>query len=251
MKKEWLTFILIVTFNFISAQKLKAEYKDMVTNFINYIKNDNQTALKSIVRYPLKRAYPISSIKNEKDFVSRYNQIFDTILINKIITSNINKDWSAMGWRGIMLNQGDLWLDYDGKLIAVNYQSNAEQEEKKRLIDNDKKTIHSSLKVFKIPAVVLETKKFRIRIDELENGFYRYASWSINSEMNEKPDLILKNGELNFDGSGGNHNYKFVNGHYTYKCFINKIRTKETAPASLIVYKNDDEILVQSAEIIN
>jgi hypothetical protein len=36
-----------------------------------------------------------------------------------IITSDIEKDWTKMGYQGIMLNNGTLWLGEEGNLIAV------------------------------------------------------------------------------------------------------------------------------------
>jgi hypothetical protein len=32
-----------------------------------------------------------------------------------------------MGWRGIMLGQGDIWIDTTGKIITINYQSQVEK----------------------------------------------------------------------------------------------------------------------------
>ncbi len=33
-----------------------------------------------------------------------------------------------MGYRGIMFLDGELWLDYDGDLEGVNYESKIEQQ---------------------------------------------------------------------------------------------------------------------------
>jgi len=59
-----------------------------------------------------------------------------------------------------------------------------------------------------------------IRVDELKNGKYRYASWPINSKMSEEPDAVINNGRVIYEGNGGNHRYEFVNGNYTYECSI-------------------------------
>ena len=251
MKKRYiLSIVLILIFNTSSAQELKKEYQDVVQTFIDCIKSKNVEKLTTIIRFPLRREYPLPEIKNGAELHKRYEEIFDDTLTNIIIKSDIKNDWSTVGWRGIMLNNGTLWLDYEGNLIGINYQSYREKIRKENLIEKDRASMHMSLKHFENPVLILETKKFRVRIDELSNGVYRYASWPINLHMNEKPDLILENGKWIPDGNGGNHSYKFVNGNYTYECSINVLKEAEVPSAYLIVYKNNDEILRQSAQIM-
>lgn len=247
MKKNPLIFILFtLIFGLSSAQNLKKEQEEIVLTFIDYVKNKNIDKLKFLVSYPLKRQYPISEIKNEDEFIKRYNEVFDNDLITEISKSKVHTDWSSVGWRGIMLNEGTLWLDIDGKLRSINYQSDIERIKRIKLIETEKKTLHKSLLKFEEPISILETKKFRIRIDKLENGFYRYASWSINSKMNTKPDLIITNGKRISHGSGGNHSYDFNNGNYKYKCLFNILGTEYTPSANLLVYKSGEVILTES-----
>ena len=94
-----------------------------------------------------------------------------------------------------MFNSGDLWLNYDGKLLSVNYQSDFEKDKRIILIEKEKTSIHETLKEFEEPILTIKTKKFKIRIDKMNNGKFRYASWSIDTQMSEKPDLIIKNGQ--------------------------------------------------------
>jgi len=68
--------------------------------------------------------------------------------------------------------------------------------------------------------------------------------------MNEKPDLVMKNGNWIPEGSGGNHAYEFINGNYKYVCYINTLGADETPPATLTVYQNRTKILAQSAQIV-
>ncbi|MBU2996652.1 hypothetical protein KO500_09405 [Cellulophaga baltica] len=250
MKIKLLFILFFFVSNLSKAQELETKYHDIVSIFAESIKTRNIEKLKTLIAYPLTREYPIPDIKNEIEFEKRFDDVFDDKLINEISSSNLYNDWSAVGWRGIMLNNGTLWLDYDGKLIAVNYQSDIEAGLRAKLIETDRNAIHYSLTTFKNPELILETKKFRIRIDELEDQTYRYASWSINSGMDLKPDLVLKNGQWIREGTGGNHSYEFTNGNYKYICSINVIGTSESAPANLIVYKNDERILIQNAQIV-
>ena len=238
-----------MVFKLSSAQELKKEYFATVETFVNCIKNDDTDLLKTLIAYPLKRENPLSDIKNEYEFEKRYNEVFDDSLKSLIISSDIKTDWSAVGWRGIMFNHGSLWLGYDGRLISVNYQSKFERSKSAKLIEKDQTLIHESINKFLEPILIIETRRFKIRIDKLHNNQYRYASWSADTKMSEKPDLILTNGKWIPEGSGGNHRYEFTNGIYKYECVVNVLKEKDTPPAELIVYRKNKEILNEAGQI--
>ena len=233
------------------SQDLKPEYQKFISSFISEVKSNNKNAVAARITFPLKREYPIPTVINKTDFIKRYNEIFDKTLISKITKSNPAKDWSEMGWRGIMLNQGDLWMDTNGKIIAINYQSEAEKKQKNTLIAAQKKTVNSSISNFKEPVAILETSKFRIRIDDLGNDNYRYASWSVKKKMTDTPDLIIEKGKFFADGTGGNHYYEFIKGNFRYECHFIVLGEKNSPPAKLIIYQSEKEILSQNAKIVS
>lgn len=250
MKKIVLVSLLICIVSFVYAQEqtLDKKYRPVVTSFINAVKSGNIEKLGSKISYPLNRAYPIPPIKNKQEFVKRYKEVFDDNLTKKIINSKVNTDWDAVGWRGIMLLNGELWLDTNGKLLAVNHQSRLEAKEQARLINVEKSSLHPSISNFIQPVLVFETAQYRVRIDDLGNNNYRYASWPIKSKMSDKPKLVLSNGKWTPDGSGGNHNYQFKSGDYLYTCFINVMGEESTPPALLVISKAGKEILSQPAK---
>ena len=250
MKKLLYITILIFSTHLTIGQDLKPEYQKFVKSFISNVRSNNKEGVSAFISFPLKREYPIPAVKNKADFIKRYDQIFDATLKNKIIKSNAAKDWSEMGWRGIMLDQGDLWMDTDGKLIRVNYQSQYEKNLKNKLIAAEKGKLHPSIAKFKSPEYILETSKFRIRIDDLGNDNYRYASWSVKKSMTEKPDLVITNGKWISDGSGGNSHFDFKKGDYLYQCSIIVLGTSDSPPASLTITQNGREILSQNAKIV-
>ena len=143
-----------------------------------------------------------------------------------------------------------LWIDTDGKIITINYQSQIEKNLKNKLIAAGKVKLHPSIAKFKAPEYILETSKFRIRIDDLGNDNYRYASWSIKQKMSEKPDLVITNGKWIPDGSGGNSYFDFKKGDYLYQCYIIVLGTSDSPPASLTITQNGKEILSQNAKIV-
>ncbi|MDW8849492.1 hypothetical protein SD960_05255 [Flavobacterium sp. MMLR14_040] len=242
-------FVLCSQFTF--SQNLKPEYQKFVKSFIANVKINNKDGVAGFISFPLGRDYPIPNVKNKAEFVKRYDQIFDPTVKNEIIKSDPEKDWSEVGWRGIMLNQGTLWIDTNGKIISINYQSQAEKDLSNKLIAAEKAKLHPSIAKFKAPEYILETSKFRIRIDDLGNNNYRYASWSIKQKMSEKPDLVITNGKWISDGSGGNSYFDFKKGDYLYRCYIIVLGTSDSPPATLTIYQKSKAILEQNAIVLH
>ncbi|WP_228458233.1 hypothetical protein [Chryseobacterium schmidteae] len=251
MKFRLLLLIILVSQIYFSQIKKIDTIKVANINYvIDLFKKKNIEDISQNVNFPLRREYPIPEIKNREQFKQRFNQVFDELLINEIADSKL-KQWSEVGWRGIMLNNGTVWIDSDeGKIIAVNYQSDFEKKLRKELIDKEKENVHSSLKTFESPTYKIKTKKYLIRIDELENKKYRYVSWKISKKESSKPDLILTNGELEFQGSGGNHVITFTNGNYIYKVYRNIIGEENTPDITLEVEENEKIILHQNGTLI-
>lgn len=219
-----------------------------VAQFISYVKNDDINAIASTTKYPLSRKYPLPDITSSTEFTTQYDDIFDSDLKEKILESDPVNDWKTVGYRGIMLHNGTLWLDTEGNLIAVNSISDVEQNKRDALIEKDKASLHESLKDFDEPVAIMETKRFRIRIDEVDEK-YRYASWETQQKQSKKPDLIINGGEVIMDGSGGNHYYSFKNEDFTYQCHVIHLGAATSPLGILIINKSGKEIL--NEDIVN
>ena len=195
---------------------MEVEYRDIIRPFLNAVVNNDRETIMDLIHYPLKRHYPIPSVNNKLEMDERFDTVFDETLLNLIKNSSIETDWSGVGWRGIMLGNGVLWVDYDGKIIAVNYQSPHEIALKDSIILELKNNLHESLKDFMSPILLCETENHKIRIDLLDsNDNYRLAIWSKEKEQSDIPDMVLSNGVRIPDGSGGNHSFIF-NGKSQY-----------------------------------
>lgn len=72
--------------------------------------------------------------------------------------------------------------------------------------------LHPSLRSFEFLEYIIETKDYRIRVDRMYDGTYRYASWKKPATMDSLPDLILYNGTREDDTD----NYTFKNDGYKY-----------------------------------
>lgn len=228
------------------------EYKiDSINHVIDLFKEKNIIKISNKINFPLYREYPIPPIKDREEFRQRFSEVFDKILIDKIANSKIDQ-WSEVGWRGIMLDNGVLWMaNSDGTITAVNYQSDFEKKLLKDLIAKEKEDLHISLKTFERPTYKIKTKNYLIRIDELTNNKYRYTSWKISEKESSKPGMILDKGELEYQGSGGNHVFTFTNNNYTYRVYRNIMGKSDSPDITLKVEKNGKIILTEDGTLIN
>lgn len=232
-----------VLFNIQSIHAADKQYHKYIERFIHDVKSRNIDGMSKYFTFPFTRQSPIPSIKSKKELKHRFHELFDTKLIQSITSSDLNNDWEEMGWRGIMLNNGMIWMDYDGRILAINYQSQLEKQRSIFLIKKDKLWLYKSLRNFDKPILNWETKKFKIRVDLLDQKRYRYASWGINKKYSDEPDLVLNNGQLIFQGSGGNHHYSFKTGKYSYIISVNKLVKGPSPIGELDVYKEKKLLL--------
>jgi hypothetical protein len=154
--------------------------------------------------------------------LARYDQIFDEKLIDIIKNSSIETDWSDVGWRGIMLNNGVIWIDYDGMVHRINYQSSQENRIRNDIILELKNSLHESLREFTIPCLVCETESYKIRVDLLQDNNYRLALWPKEKEQNENPNIVLINGSRTIEGSAGEQVYLFDYDNHQYILWIGR-----------------------------
>ncbi|KAA1151218.1 hypothetical protein EU510_15325 [Pseudoalteromonas sp. FUC4] len=228
-----------------STFALEQKYHEFVLPVITAFAAHDKSTIAALISYPLKRQYPIPDIKNEAEFINRFDEVFDDELVAVIASSNIDTDWEGGGWRGTMLNNGVMWIDADGKIIGINHQTAKEQVFAKRLIEQDKQSLHSSVNNFEKPVLDWKTANYHIRVDDLGDHNYRYAVWGINKKPSDKPDMVLINGDITFEGSGGNHHYTFKNGRYSYILHVIIIGCDTSPPGWLEVYKDDERLLFE------
>ena len=119
---------------FDDSEQLEANKIDSINEVIALFKTGNIDGISEKINFPLYREYPLPAIKDKEEFKQRFNEVFDKILIDKISDSKIEQ-WSEVGWRGIMLDDGVLWMaNSDGIITSVNYQSDFEKKRRKDLI---------------------------------------------------------------------------------------------------------------------
>ncbi|GAA0301002.1 hypothetical protein GCM10009128_20180 [Psychrosphaera haliotis] len=250
---KYISLTLLCISLFITSGVSNAEGKskdELVSSLIELFQSNDREAIAQTVRYPLARKKPLPPITNQNEFIERYDEVFDSNLIENIVSSNPETEWREMGWRGIMFKSGAIWLDIDGTIWAVTYESKIEKAKKAAIINEQKRRLHTSLSQFKKPILEWQTDNYLIRIDNLGKNNYRYASWPIDKKTTEKPDLVLTKGKVVFEGSGGNHYYQFKNGQYIYRCFVNVIGNSQSTPGTLEVFKADVLLLKEGVKSI-
>jgi hypothetical protein len=237
-----LILVLFILFTSTSFAVNKKYHQD-ISLIKSAFKQLDKKVIATLISYPLGREFPIPAIQNEAELVNRFDEVFDKKFTEQIANSDLDKDWSMMGWRGIMFSNGELWLDSSNKIRSITYQSSKEKQIRARLIEKQKQTLHQSLRVYKQPVLEWKTSKFHIRIDDLGDYNYRYSSWSINKQTRDKPDLILENGKMVFEGSGGNHYYSFSNGKYIYRCYVSVLGDNKSSLGKLDIFNGEEHIL--------
>jgi hypothetical protein len=184
---------------------------------ITLMREERIEELAQLVRYPLKRPFPLSRLWQPADFVERYDELFDPAYRAKIIASEPGH-WNHHGWRGRTYE--GLWVYEDEDIIrAIARESPAEKARRLALVEQVRGVIHPSLQDFAEPLVYIETTKFKIWLDRLADGTRRYASWSRGKPLSAEPDLVLSGGELQMVGSMNNEIHTFQNGDTTYQVF--------------------------------
>ena len=244
MKHTSFCLSLIFALNAYFSNAQQSENIAIISGFVHHIKSNDSKTLAEKIKYPLKRKYPLPSINNSSEFLDKYKEIFDDSLKFRICNSDFYTDWKFVGNKRIMLNNGELWLDKNGNLIGLNYESEKEEKKRRKLIKQDRKNIHESLKEYWEPVLLWETESYRIRIDKVDKYSCRLAIWEIDKTQKEAPYLLINNGLKEYEGSEGKHNYVFVSGDNKYICSVLNIGRRSIKEISFI--ENGKEILTES-----
>lgn len=100
--------------------------------------------------------------------------------------------------------------------------------------------------------VIIKTKKFKIKIDKQPNGNYLYQSWGANTKISAKPSMIISDGDVIPDGSGGNYYFEFNNNGTLYQVWRNYLtNSTKKAPYTLVVIDSNGKTIVrQDAQVV-
>ncbi len=173
---------------------------DKIASLIQVIKTGNRRQIVGLIKYPLRRDYPLNSVPNHLECLKRFDEVFDKVFLKELSNCNLKDDWQEMGWRGIMFKNGSLWLDFDYKIIAVNHETTASQGLKAKTIAQQKMRLPELLRDFDQPQLEWKTQLYLVRVDR-KGEDYRLAIIDVKA-----PTKILRtlhNGVFHFDGNMG------------------------------------------------
>lgn len=252
-KKEQQTSVSTGEYDADDFRTLSPKQEKEIKKFILLFKKNETEEIVKRISYPLVRDFPIPAIQNEVEMNTYFEEVFDESLKTEIAKSTPS-DWSQVGWRGIMLNQGVVWLSDDATTITgINYRSKKSDERYSKLIEAQKAAVHTSIAEFKRPIFTSITASYMIRIDETTEGVFRYVSWKAGQKQSEKPELVLNKGSVEYSGSGGNCVYIFRSGKYIYRVFRNvmgegydKAVTLSVEKEGMVILKEDGDLLSES-----
>ena len=98
------------------------------------------------------------------------------------------------------------------------------------------KGLHQSLSQYARLAKYFRTKNYIIRVDKMNKGDYRYASWKSSSTMGDKPELIIYGGK--YDEKKGS--FSFTNEEFEYV-----VGYSEDKPISEGMYEHHEFLMVK------
>ncbi len=236
-------YVFVMFFLAMASYGLDEQYCGKVQGFIDAVRSGDKYVVADYISFPLGREYPIPPIRNRDEFVERYEEVFDTDLIQIISNSDAENDWNLVGWRGIMINSGLVWMHEYGNVFVINYQSETEKVLREELINMERNELYPTLRNYLEPVIHFRTKSYMVRIDKIDDSTFRYAAWPSSKTQLDEPDLILSNGTVTYQGSGGNHYYEFTNDIYTYRFEEELLGSAQSMSDKLIVYMDAEEIL--------
>jgi hypothetical protein len=193
-------------------ESIKQRYRQIS----NLVSRDDAKALSELIAYPLRRPNPLPNIATSEQFVAYYSTIFDTRfkqLLRQYADSYI-LERQGFGLVGGPFS-GELWIDYTGKIMTINYESAQEAKLRAELTESIKAHAHPSIRDWIENVLVCRSNNLLIRIDRTAKGL-RYVSWSKGHIISDKPDLILYNGNEESQGSAGGWTWTFTNGGWAY-----------------------------------
>ena len=211
---------------------------EAVTRFMRTFRYGDREDLANHIRFPLRRGYPIPPIERD-EFLSRYEEVFDQE-ITTFVSDSSPKDWRVDAYDVVLWDRErriGVSLSYyaipgtDVRWIALSEHERDERERLLHLRDTlrviERTQLHESLHEYQSPVLEWETASYRVRVDRLDNGEYRYAAWNSVESHFAEPDLIIDGGRHYFASCGtettrlfgyaGGEVYGFANGQYLYE----------------------------------
>lgn len=213
-----------------------------IMTIMRSIANGDAKKLASLTIFPIERKYPLRDIKDSRDLITRFNQIFDEGFREKMKSAKTT-DWVNNGYRGYSWGNenASIWV-YDS-LTIIDYYSPQEQQLYEELVKQEMESLHESLRgsgwhpfccykditdgsIIRIDIRERKVKKeenfhtdgfiycapqlqpFKLRGDEE----FRLAVFPMKYDLKGRPKMLL-NGYVDIGGSANMRGYYFQKGN--------------------------------------
>ena len=205
------------------------------------LKENNRQAIADLISYPLFRAEPLLSIKNNKEFLRHWEEFFDATTTRVLLEAKAEQ----IGWRGISIANGIIWFD-NGHIKSIYTDTSAYKRAMLKAIKRDSKRLYSSARNYDELSYQCSTKNLHVRVQKHGDDL-RYFAWKSPADLLMKPELELKGGSYNPQGTGGGYELVFQNKGFTYEVSVAGICGEDCN--NYLAVKNGDKTL--SSEVCN
>ena len=198
-----------------AVDSVVANYDVEIEKICQYIIDGKAQDLAFHTEFPLRRSYPLRDIRNGDEMVAYFNTLFDSSVKNKLRQATAD-DWSSMGYRGYCFGNGEIWINEDLRLYAVNYMSAKEAALYQQTVKEDLESLPSSLREggWQPYTCYMDTKDGSIlRIDNVGEK-YRLCVFGRTSSL-DRPDILLY-GKMKIEGSMRVETDIFTDGKLSY-----------------------------------
>ena len=211
--------LLIISGNAVVAQikELTLNEKIAINNLKDHVMSKRKKSVAKQIKYPLERCdYFEYYINDKNDFIHSFDRIFDYKQIEKFRDSKWEYVYYPMFEYYSLQGEGYIGeFDEEGVMNLTHIPlSETETIYIQELIENEKLSLHPSIRNYLEPVCLLLAGKYRIRIDLMPDGNIRYSSWKKDAVTSAIPDLVVYNGKSS--GNRWGTNYDFKNGEYEY-----------------------------------
>ena len=195
-----------------NAPPVNASDLKTISKFIDLLKAGKNQEAAQMVRYPLRRPEPLKPIANANEFVENVGQFFDKNVLKDIESK---KSDTMTSWRGTFIAAGAVYAD-GGKITALNVSTPEMKKAIEKARASAKAETHSSVSDYVGLKFECVTDRHHVQVQDLGGDKIRYVSWPPGN-LSKKPELVLPDGQMEFQGTGGNVTYRFKGGDFVYE----------------------------------
>jgi len=116
----------------------------VLSDMMTVIAKQNKNKVAQYISYPFYRPYPIRHIRNRQEFVRQYDYIIGEDCRTRMAHA-IPEEWTQVGWRGYMIDNGLAWGDGDGagiwRITSIAYPNPREDALWERLAKEERQIL--------------------------------------------------------------------------------------------------------------